>query len=197
MDRNTILLLIGFLIGGITEITSYLLRKRAEERTQKRVSDAESRVEKEPEKAKPAWDLARVTLESYFNKNLAQVTAIFRLCIFVMFVGFVIIVWGISQAIRSPESTIVAVVSGSAGILTELIGATFLIIYRSTMEQAMKYTETLERINSVGMAMAILDTIPDSAQEGNLKNATKATVVKLLMQQANENSEVTVANQED
>lgn len=65
------------------------------------------------------------------------------------------------------------------------------------MEQAMKYTETLERINSVGMAMAILDTIPDSAQEGNLKNATKATVVKLLMQQANENSEVTVANQED
>ena len=58
------------------------------------------------------------------------------------------------------------------------------------MEQAINYTETLERINSVGMAMQILDTIPDDAVEENLKNSTKATVVKLLMQQAYEDASV-------
>jgi len=156
-------------------------------KSSERIALAESKAEAEPEKTKPAWDLARVTLESYFNRNLSQVTAIFWLSVIVMFIGFAIIIWGITQAIQSPNSTLPAVITGLAGVITEFVGTTFLLIYRSTMEQAITYTKTLERINSVGMAMQILDTIPNDAKDDGLKDSTKATVVKMLMQQAYEN----------
>ncbi|MCX6036966.1 MAG: hypothetical protein NTW99_03555, partial [Chloroflexi bacterium] len=60
---------------------------------------------------------------------------------------FAIIIWGITQAVQLPSSTLPAVITGMAGVITELIGATFLLIYRSTMEQAVTYTKTLQRIN--------------------------------------------------
>ena len=181
------------IIGTVVGILQALVEKRSNERAQKRITEAETKAEKEPEKSKPAWDLARVTLEAYFNKNLNQVSSIFWLCVFVMLVGFAIIIWGITLAIRSPDSTLPAAITGLAGVVTELIGATFLFIYRSTMEQAVNYTKTLERINSVGMAMQILDTIPNNAKDDGLKNSTKAAVVKMLMQQAyaSEKSDVT------
>jgi len=154
--------------------------------TREKIREAESKSEKDPENSKYAWDVARVTLESYFNKNLSQVSQIFWLSVLVMFIGFGIIIWGITQAIQQPNSSLPAVITGLAGVITELIGATFLFIYRSTIQQAATYTKTLERINSVGMAMAILDMIPDTVKDNNLKHSTRATVVKILMQQAYE-----------
>jgi len=44
-----------------------------------------------------------------------------------------------------------------------IIGVTFMVIYRSTMAQANQFMEVLERINTVGMAVQILDTIPNEA----------------------------------
>jgi len=172
------------LLGVVFALLTQLYAKRAAERSNQRVAHAESKAESEPEKIKPAWDLARVTLESYFNRNLSQVTAIFWLCVFVMLVGFGIIIWGTALAIQSPESNVAPLITGLAGVVTELIGATFLFVYRSTMQQAINYTKTLERINSVGMAMQILDTISDGAKSDDLKSSTKATVVKMLMQQS-------------
>jgi len=106
-----------------------------------------------------------------------------------MVVGFVIIVWGIWQAIRSPDSIAPAAIAAGAGIITEFIGATFLFVYRSAIEQAINYSKTLERINSVGMAMKILDTMPDEARPDDLKSKTKASLVELLIQQAHKGSE--------
>jgi nitrate reductase gamma subunit len=171
-------------VGTIVAIAQVFNLRRTQQETSQRISAAESKAEKEPEKAKPAWDLARVTLEAYFNRNLSQVTAVFWLCVFVMFLGFSIIVWGIAQAVQTPQSNLPAVITGLAGVITEVIGATFLFVYRSTMQQAVNYTKTLERINSVGMAMQILDTIPDDAKADNLKDSTKATVVKVLMEKS-------------
>jgi hypothetical protein len=68
---------------------------------------------------------------------------------------------------------------GITGIITEFIGATFLFVYRSTIQQAGTYMQTLESINSVGMAMQILDTIsPDSTK---LPDQTKAQIVVSLL----------------
>jgi TRADD-N domain-containing protein len=152
-------------------------------RQSERISQAESNLEREPEKAKPAWDLARTTLEAYFRRNLSQITSIFWLSVLVMMIGFGIIVWGISQSIQSPTTLAPAVLSSLAGIITEFIGATFLFIYRSTIKQAGDYSKTLERINSIGMAMQILDTIPDGATPDDLKNKTKAILVEFLTKQ--------------
>jgi hypothetical protein len=71
---------------------------------EKRIAIAESKAEAEPEKAKPAWDLARATLEAYFSQNLSQINYIFLLSVCVMIVGFGIIIWGISQAIQSHQA---------------------------------------------------------------------------------------------
>jgi hypothetical protein len=76
-------------------------------------------------------------------------------------------------------------------VITEFIGATFLFIYRSTIQQASSYSRTLERINSVGMAMQILDTMPDGAKPDDLKNKTKAALVELLIRQAHQAVEKT------
>jgi hypothetical protein len=151
-----------------------------------KIADAESKVQNEPEKTKPAWDLARVTLEAYFNRNLSQIASIFWLSAVVMFCGFLIIVWGVFQAIRHPDVTTPATISTLSGVVTEFIGATFLFIYRSTIQQAANYSKTLERINSVGMAMQILDTMPDNATQDNLKSKTKAIMVELLIRQTYE-----------
>ena len=153
-----------------------------------RVNEAERKMESAPEKAKPAWDLARVTLEAYFNRNLQQIGYIFWLSVMVMLVGFTFIIWGISQSMQETDGVTPAAMATVAGIITEFIGATFLFIYRSTIQQAMDYSKTLERINSVGMAMQILDTIDDATieSENNLKNKTKAHLVTFLMQQAHE-----------
>ena len=141
------------------------------------------KIGKETDKTKPSWELATATLESYFNKNLSQVSAIFWLSVAVMLVGFGIIVFGVIISIKNPtpNASLPAIIAVVAGILTEFIGATFLFIFKSTMEQAIVYTKTLERINTVGMAIQILDTLPDNAEERNLKHETKSSLVKLLM----------------
>jgi len=162
--------------------------------TRERLAIAESKAEAEPEKAKPAWDLASITLEAYFNQNLSQINYIFWLSVCVMIAGFAILIWGISQAIRSPDTFVPAAIASVAGVITEFIGATFLFVYRSTIQQASSYSRTLERMNSVGMAMQILDTMPDEANPDDLKSKTKAILVELLIQQAHEALEKTEDN---
>jgi hypothetical protein len=187
MDWSTVIAIIPVIVGlsaGIYQ--AWWSSKDSRKVARERIKEAESRLEKEPEKAKPAWDLARVTLESYFNRNLSQINSIYWLSVIVMIVGFGILIWGISMAFRLSTVVVPSAIASAAGILTEFIGATFLFIYRSTIEQAINYSKTLERINSVGMAMQILDTMGDEIKSDDLKSKTKATLVELLVRQAYE-----------
>ena len=154
-----------------------------------------------PGKTKPVWDMAQLTLEIYFNRNLNQIRWIFWLSIAVMFLGFVLIMCGVVIGYQnSQENWVVTAIGGIAGVLTEFIGATFLFVYKSSMQQADKYTEILERMNFVGMAMQMLDsatetnkittessklTATDSLQEAKIEMA-KTLLGKL---QSNSNKE--------
>lgn len=145
--------------------------------------DAEQRARENPDKIKPAWDIANSTLAAYFNRNLKQVDWIFRLSVAVMLLGLGLVGVGITLAYQKPESITVAIVGGIAGVITQFIGATFLFIYKSTISQANKYTETLERINSVGMAMQILDGIKESERTDSAEELIEAKIeiAKLLL----------------
>ena len=124
-----------------------------------------------PGKTKPVWDMAQLTLEIYFSRNLNQIRWIFWLSIAVMSLGFILIVCGVVVGYQnSQENWVTAAIGGTAGVLTEFIGATFLFVYKSSMQQADKYTEILERMNFVGMAMQMLD----NATEGN-KNTRESS----------------------
>jgi phage shock protein PspC (stress-responsive transcriptional regulator) len=157
---------------------------RAQHRTAaqltKKVEDAQKKTEEHPDKAAPAWELAQATLEKYFHRNLNQVKWIFVVAILVMLAGFGVVLYGVALAMR-PGGAEPSRIAALAGVITESIGATFIWVYRSTMQQASGFMRILDRINTVGMAIQILDSMPRGAEEGSLKNATRARLVQLLM----------------
>lgn len=127
------------------------------------IEEAQQAASDQPNKAKPAWQLASLTLQTYYARNLQQNRMIFWLSVAIILIGFGLIVVAIAMALLDPLTVTIAVVGGSAGIITELIGATCLVIFRSTVEQSLRYTAALERTNNVGMALAILDTVIEEA----------------------------------
>ncbi len=96
-----------------------------------------------------------------------------------MVVGFALVSYGVIVAFTRPDAIKPSLVSAGSGIITEFIGVTFMVIYRSTLAQAGQFMSILERINTVGMAVQILDSIPEGTSE--LKNQTRAEIVRLLL----------------
>ena len=173
----------GLAIAALASMVwrSYQMAKDSGREAKKRIENIEVKIEKEPQKAKFAWELASAKLEAYFDRNLMQVFMIFVVAIFVMLVGFGFVLWGVWLAIKTPGQN-TAWIAAISGIITEFIGVTFMVIYRSTMSQANSFMQVLERINTVGMAVQILDSIPES--DSQLKNSTRAELVSLLFKGA-------------
>jgi hypothetical protein len=163
--------LIGLLKG-------YLDRLK-DKQTNEKIEKIEKKAEQDPEKISYAWDVARTRLERYFDRNLDQVKAIFWVSIFVMIVGFAFVLYGILRSINDPAGLKASYVAAISGVVTEFIGMTFMLVFRSTLQQASSYMSVLERINSVGMAVQILDSIGEGHDD--LKNSTRAEIVKILL----------------
>ncbi|HJX83715.1 MAG TPA: hypothetical protein VJ723_05175 [Candidatus Angelobacter sp.] len=175
-----------FAVPGIIALAASILKyfkdSRAQQQQQEKRRDLQDKVDKEPTKVKPVWELAAFTLESYFQRNLKQVRAIFWVSNFVMFAGFAVIVWGIKVAIDDSSRVTIGLIASASGILTEFISLTFMSIYRSTMAQANEYVSVLERINTVGMAVQVLDSMDkDDKESAELKNVTRVDIVRLLL----------------
>jgi hypothetical protein len=136
------------------------------------------RTNKEPNKVKPFWDLAQTKLEEYINVNVKQVQQIYSYSRILMTIGFILIIIGIFLAFSNVSSNaeasgtlqnngaiIIAIVSSASGVLIEFIGASVLVLYRTTVQQSINYVDKLERMNNVGMAMQILDTVSISTAD--------------------------------
>nr|WP_315596127.1 hypothetical protein [uncultured Cupriavidus sp.] len=147
--------------------------------TRERIERVEEKAIANPEKPQLAWDLARTKLESYLDRNLAQVRSIFWLTLIVMLAGFLFILYGLNLAIGRPESLPVAVVGAASGVIISFIGGSFLLIYRSILSQSKEYVTVLERINAVGMAVQVIANIPDD--NAQLKHETTALLAKQLL----------------
>ncbi|MCK5218563.1 leucine-rich repeat domain-containing protein [bacterium] len=154
----------------------HILEKEAElQKRKKKIEEREKALEEMESKkwkddVKPAWVEAQKTMENYHNRNFSQIKFIFKLSIAVMIIGFGFILYGISKGTLN---------SLAAGIITEFIGATFLVVYRSTIQQASTYYKTLEKENFVGIALEIVDTI--SVESKELKDKTKTEIIKSLL----------------
>jgi len=172
-----------FLFGSISISISaqYFInrRKKREKEIENKINALETKRESQPKKTEYSWELARIKLEAYFDRNLSQINSIFWISIIIMIVGFGFIIWGIIISINNNEILPITYTASIAGILTEFIGATFMLIYRSTVKQASQNMNVLERINQVGMAIQILDAIPDT--EKKLQSETRAEITKLLL----------------
>lgn len=83
ISTSIVIALILFIMGLVAGV-SLTRPKQTDPETLKRIEVAEARLEKQPEKTGPAWELARVTLEQYFSRNLEQVRRIFYISLGVM-----------------------------------------------------------------------------------------------------------------
>ena len=146
---------------------------------EKKIETVEQRLREHPEKPQLAWDLARVKLENYLDRNLSQVRSIYWLTLIVMLCGFGFVSYGLFQASQNPDKLPVSIVAAASGVLISFIGGSFLLIYRSILAQSKEYVTVLERINAVGMAVQVIATIPDVNSE--LKSQTKAELAKQLL----------------
>jgi hypothetical protein len=155
-----------------------LLTPRKDELLEEKRAEAESLSHEQPNNPKVSWDLARITLEQYFQRNLDQSRLLFYLALIVMVAGFGLVVWTIMYAIAHSQDVSKALIGVGGGAVTQLIGATFMVLYRSTIEQSRSYVEILERINPVGMAMQIIEGVPTGDP---LHNKTRAEIAYLLL----------------
>lgn len=146
---------------------------------EKKIEIVEEKLREHPEKPQLAWDLARIKLENYLDRNLSQVRSIYWLTLLVMLCGFGFVLFGLSQAAQQPEKLPVSIVASASGVLISFIGGSFLLIYRSILAQSKEYVTVLERINAVGMAVQVIASIPDA--NGELKHSTTAELAKQLL----------------
>ena len=171
-----------FILVGVAIFWAYLIdanKKRQQRQIQERIERAERELDEHPEKSRPLWDIARNRLELYFERNLQQIRSIYWIMVVVMLAGFAMIGYGIFKAFDDQAIT-AALLTTASGIITEFIGATFLVIYKSTLNQANDYVRTLAAINAVGMSMQILDSMPEG--EDNLKSKSKAQVAAKILE---------------
>src|SRR5208282_5367488 len=82
------LTLLGPIVAVMIGYYVSVFAARSNAASSERVREIEAKVEKHPEQARFAWDLARAKLEAYFDRNLNQVNLIFWVSIAVMTVGF-------------------------------------------------------------------------------------------------------------
>ncbi|CAM3283640.1 hypothetical protein VIOR103205_15960 [Vibrio ordalii] len=145
-----------------------------------RYVEVEERVKSNPNETQAAWDLARIKLESYIDRNLRQVRSIYFLTLIVMLVGFSLIGFGIYTVILNHSDLYAGVLSCASGVLVNFLGATFLVIYKSTMTQASDYVSMLERINAVGMSVQVLEKL--DSPDKDLKHRAMADLSQQLLQ---------------
>lgn len=162
----------GVLVVGIAAYQG-VIEETARERAVEIVAE---RVREHPDEPQAAWELAIIKLESYLNRNLRQIGWIFALTLIVMIVGFIIVGYGVVRVYQSPDNFKPSIVVTLSGVIVEFIAATFLLIFRSTMEQAKDYVNILERINAVGMSVQILESIETDVD--GLRDKTRAQVAR-------------------
>ena len=182
VDSQTVdaLTMLFAIFGGVIVFVVFAYRRSLEEwESEQRVERAEQRAQENPNQPQAAWDLARIKLESYLNRNINQVRSIFWLTSLVMVVGFGFIGFGVVKAFDSPDSINAALLSSGCGLLVNFIGATFLVLYKSTMQQAKEYVSILERINAVGMSVQVLEKLEGGNDE--LRYQTTAELSKQLL----------------
>lgn len=165
--------------AGVSGYERFL--RRAEK--QAKIQLVEQRAQDNPDQPQLAWDLARLRLESYLDRNLSQARWIFFLTVGVSLAGFALIGVGTYFVYKSPEQFKPSIVVAVTGLLVQFLSATFLLVYRSTVEQSQNYVAVLERINAVGMSVQILAQISDDGKEpkDQLRDKTRAEVAKSLL----------------
>ena len=180
-DSSLVGLALFLTVMGVSSVAfiGWVEHKKETEVRHAKIEKVEESLRENPDKPQLAWDLARTKLENYLDRNLEQLRSIFWLTVFVIIVGFGIVLFGLAEAYLKPEILNVSIVGAVSGVIISFIGSSFLIIYRSILSQTRRYVSVLERINAVGMAVQVLGTI--SLESKELRNQSTAKLANQLI----------------
>ena len=175
-----LLVVLIFLLVLAPVMVAIAVAERGQVIAQKQLEQTKVKEKTERRGPQGAWDLASDKLEAYFDRNLSQINQVFYLGAAVMMVGFCFVLAGIGIVlyqtgnVELSSKSLIAVIPG---LITQFIGATFMVLYRSTMTQATTFMSILDRINTVRMAVQVLESLP----EGDRKDRVRAQMVGLLL----------------
>jgi hypothetical protein len=121
----------------------------------------------------------RLSVQKFPFLEVTPNSRIFFISVTAISLGFIVMVTSLLLSVGK-ETPIIPII---AGVISQFIGATFLIVYRSTVSQTSLFSGTLERINAVGMAWAIVDSIDASTPNGiRVKNHFKGLIALQALQ---------------
>ncbi|MBI5538524.1 MAG: hypothetical protein HY951_00560 [Bacteroidia bacterium] len=170
-----------FITAGITAI---LLEDKEKKQAIKREYDtAAKELEKNPD-TNSELNYARKRLDKYFDDNQSNLKYIFWISIILIISGFLMLVIVFILYFKIPDSNLT--LPGSFfGIILEFIGTIFLFVYKSTIQQALKNTSTLENISNVSLAIKILNEIVETENNKSEITNAKIEISKLLISNRN------------
>ena len=139
----------------------------------------------------PQWQArdAAHQREELARDALRQSKSIFVFSVCFILLGFGVMLMGVVRELwptlfpmgdESYTALEPALLATVAGVVTQVIGASLLFLGNTGARHATADTMAPEWINSLAVAMSLLDRIPDRA-DGTLKDQTTAAVVKALV----------------
>lgn len=112
------------------------------------------------------------TLNRFFKANLSQLRVMFWASLMAMALGL-LVTTGVVVSGAPSEQKIIAAVLGAIG---QFVAITFLAAYRSTVNQSLQFTQTLERLSNITTALNLIDNIRDET----LRDSIRADTAKIL-----------------
>ena len=136
----------------------------------------------EVEKVQPALDIARGSLQKASARTSWQSGLLFALSAIAFTSGFGVMLTGAVHALDRLTETRAAILVTAAGLLTQVVAAIFLLVYRSTFPQMATFAAKLERVNSAGLAWYVIASMSeDTPSEKALKNELRGALASQMM----------------
>lgn len=175
------------LLGVIFIFTSSIKEKKEEIKERKEIKEEKEEIkekeDKNPDKIRPVWEFAATEMKEQMSILRNQATNIYKVSRNIIIIGFIGIVISFFYTLSGINSN-AALLSVIASILIEFIGATLMVIYKTTILQLNENLKILEKLNFVGMGIKILDTMNQDQQAEKL-NETKCEIAKNLIDKIN------------
>jgi hypothetical protein len=126
--------------------------------------------------------------QQYILVNLRQNQGVYRLALTMIIFGIFLICLGLVwDALFDRQQSQPIAASGSwaaiiAGLFTQFVAGTILVVFKSVFQQTTEYYKSVERMSSIGIALNMFDTLPTTSAERKTEILAQAANVILERQ---------------
>lgn len=148
----------------------------------KQLAEAEAKAKEKSADSREIWDVSYYQQKRFIEINIKQNEDIFRLTIRMIILGLCLIFAGLAYDFifglfliffKSTYNFVTPPVANMniswaaviAGLITQFIAATILVVFRSIFSQTMEYFKATERIASMGVALSVIEKLPPGSKD--------------------------------